>query len=226
MANYPNGQPRLPHLAKGYCRCSGTEETYVAILTEGTSVKVVLGGNFEGTINGLAISGRGHIDMVYLAGSNQWVLDNDAFATCPSVIQGTDLNFQPTVHSCGSVSILTNGQVERSSGLWVKMKRHCIDAKGRLAPFTVTIRDETLPQCDDGVPLGLTGWFSNPQANPANFNTPGEDLCNSTADVQAWCADVANMPTGLSSDPCNNPTDIALCVSVISAAVPGGCSGG
>ena len=123
---------------------------FIAALTPGTAVQFSLSGKLGGTINGLPVSGQGHLEYTFNHGASMWELETTGLASGPQLPAG-NLVYLPQGAS-GSAAVATTGVVS-SAAPWTTAKdRHHFKLKGRVASVTVGIVDDVIP-CDTAAAL-------------------------------------------------------------------------
>ena len=134
------------------------DAAFVAKLTPGTVLQFTLSGKLGGTINGMPISGSGHLEYTYRYGATAWEMAADGLAQGP-VIPAGDLVYAPA-NAAGTAAVSTTGVVVSAAPYTSLKDRYNYKLKGRTASIKVSVLTETVgcgdfsPACNNGDPLG------------------------------------------------------------------------
>lgn len=136
------------------------DAVFVAKLTPGTVLQFSLSGKIGGTINGLSVSGSGHLEYTFNHGASTWNLSPEThLAVGPSQLPAGDLIYVPA-SSSGTAAVSTTGTVVSASPYTSLKDRYNYKLKGRTASIKVSVLTETVgcgsfaAACDNSDPLG------------------------------------------------------------------------
>jgi len=130
-----------------------TPSGVIVRLTPGTGIVVRLSGKLKGTINGMPVSGAGHLEYIFNYGDAAWTLEAEGLASGPQIPAG-ELKFVPA-GSSGSLDFSTTGVVEETTpggGYSSKKDRYNWPLKGRSASISISTADATV-SCFDAAAL-------------------------------------------------------------------------
>lgn len=120
------------------------DAVFVAKLTAGTVVQFTLSGKIGGTINGLAVSGSGHLEYTFNYGSSTWNLSPEThLAVGPSQFPAGDLVYIPA-SATGTAAVQTTGTVISAAPFTSLKDRYNFKLKGRTASIKVSVLTETV----------------------------------------------------------------------------------
>lgn len=137
------------------------DASFVAKLTTGTILQFQLSGKLGGTINGVPISGSGHLEYTFRSGGTAWELVSDGLAQGPQLPAGA-LVYVPA-NASGSAAVSTTGSVVSSAPFTSSKDRYNFKLKGRVSSITVAVFEEghacdlTAVDCNTNCASAFTG---------------------------------------------------------------------
>lgn len=172
----------MPMINGQVCTKVTGDASFIAKLTPGTILQFTLSGKLGGTINGMPVSGHGHLEYTYRYGAASWELDADGLAQGPSLPAGP-IVYLPAGAS-GNAAVTTTGTTVSAAPYTSLKDRYHFKLKGRVTSITVAV-------FDDAVVCDLTGLCS--QTDPtawANANLTGDCLTQAEMFIATQCPPV------------------------------------